>query len=91
MIQFTKMKEYFAEVKTGVPALFKNATGTTLIDYINTIKVKNACKFLETTNKDMLEISQICGFNSSAYFSNVFKKIMKDSPSEYRQKQKNFR
>jgi len=53
--------------------------------------VKNACKFLETTNKDMLEISQICGFNSSAYFSNVFKKIMKDSPSEYRQKQKNFR
>ena len=68
--------------------LFKDATGTTLIDYINTIKVKNACKFLETTNKDMLEISQICGFNSSAYFSNVFKKIMKDSPSEYRQKQR---
>ena len=48
----------------------------------------NDCKFLEITNKDMLEISQICGFNSSAYFSNVFKKIMKDSPSEYRQKQK---
>ena len=68
--------------------LFKDATGTTLIDYINTIKVKNACKFLETTNKDMLEISQICGFNSSAYFSNVFKKIMKDSPSEYRQTQR---
>lgn len=68
--------------------LFKDATGTTLIDYINTIKVKNACKFLETTNKDMLEISQICGFNSSAYFSNVFKKIMKDSPSGYRQKQR---
>ena len=68
--------------------LFKDATGTTLIDYINTIKVKNACKFLETTNKDMFEISEICGFNSSAYFSNVFKKIMKDSPSEYRQKRK---
>ena len=45
-------------------------------------------KFLETTNKDMLEISQICGFNSSAYFSNVFKNIMKDSPSEYRQKKR---
>lgn len=65
--------------------LFKDATGITLIDYLNTIKVKNACKFLETTNKDLLEISQICGFNSSAYFSNVFKKIMKQSPSKYRQ------
>ena len=68
--------------------LFKEATGTTLIDYLNTIKVKNACKFLETTDKDMMEISQICGFNSSAYFSNVFHKIMKVSPSEYRKEHK---
>ena len=66
--------------------LFKEATGITLIDYLNTIKVKNACKFLETTDKDILEISQLCGFNSSAYFSNVFKKIMSVSPSKYRQK-----
>jgi len=66
--------------------LFKDATGITLIDYLNTIKVKNACKFLETTDKDILEISQLCGFNSSAYFSNVFKKVMEQSPSKYRQK-----
>ena len=69
--------------------LFKDATGITLIDYLNSIKVKNACKFLETTDKDILEISQLCGFNSSAYFSNVFKKVMSDSPSKYRQKHSN--
>lgn len=69
--------------------LFKDATGITLIDYLNTIKVKNACKFLETTDKDILEISQLCGFNSSAYFSNVFKKVMSQSPSKYRQKHLN--
>lgn len=69
--------------------LFREATGNTLIDYLNTVKVKNACKFLQTTNKDVLEISQLCGFNSSAYFSNIFKKIMNESPSKYRQKHKN--
>ena len=66
--------------------LFREATGNTLIDYLNAIKVKNACKFLQTTDKDILEISQLCGFNSSAYFSNIFKKVMGDSPSKYRQK-----
>lgn len=66
--------------------LFKNSTGVTLIDYINTIRVKNACDFLENSDKDILEISELCGFNSSAYFSNVFKKMMQESPLQYRKK-----
>ena len=68
--------------------LFKNSMGITLIDYLNTIKVKNACTYLETSDKDIMEISQLCGYNSSAYFSNVFKKMMKESPSEYRKRKK---
>ena len=71
--------------------LFKEATGTTLTEYINTIKIKNACKFLETTDKNMLEIALICGFNSAGYFSSVFKSIMNNTPLEYRQKQKKTR
>ena len=68
--------------------LFKNSMGITLIDYLNTIKIKNACTYLETSDKDIMEISQLCGYNSSAYFSNVFKKMMKESPSEYRKRKK---
>lgn len=64
--------------------IFKGAMGITLIDYINQIKIKNACNFLESSNKGILEISQLCGFNSVAYFSNVFKKITSVSPSKYR-------
>lgn len=66
--------------------LFKDSMGITLIDYLNTIKIKNACTLLETSNKDILEISQLCGYNSSAYFSNIFKKMINQSPSEYRKK-----
>lgn len=69
--------------------LFKEATGTTLIDYLNGVKVKNACEYLKTTDKNMTEISNLCGFNDSAYFSNVFHKTMHVSPSKYRKEEKN--
>ena len=68
--------------------LFKDLMGITLIDYLTTIKVRNACTYLETSDKDILEISQLCGYNSSAYFSNVFKKVIGESPSAYRKKHK---
>ena len=64
--------------------VFKSSMGITLIDYLNHIKIKNACNFLEASDKDILEISQLCGFHSSAYFSNVFKGITGCSPSGYR-------
>lgn len=63
---------------------FKAAMNLTVIDYLNNIKIKNACHHLESSSKSIFEISQLCGFNSPAYFSNMFKKITRLSPSEYR-------
>ena len=45
---------------------------------------KNACQLLDFSDKDIGQISELCGFNSMAYFSNVFKKITGQSPSDYR-------
>ena len=66
--------------------VFKDTMKMTVIDYLNIIKIKNACSLLDSTDKSILEISEQCGFNDAAYFSNVFKKIMKKSPSKYRSK-----
>ncbi len=63
---------------------FKKAMGITVIDYLNSIKIKNACNLITSTDKGFLEISQLCGFNSSAYFSKVFKDITGVSPSAYK-------
>ena len=65
--------------------LFKNATGTTLINYINKLKIKNACTLLETTDKSLTEICHLCGFHSSSYFSTTFKSNLGVSPLRYRQ------
>ena len=66
--------------------VFKESMGITMIDYLNNIRIKNACNFLESSDKSMLEISQLCGFNSSAYFGKVFRQITGYSPLKYRQK-----
>ncbi|MBO5454459.1 MAG: helix-turn-helix domain-containing protein [Clostridia bacterium] len=64
--------------------MFKNAMSITLIDYLNGIKIKNACAYLKTTDKSVTEISSLTGFNSPAYFTNVFKKITGYTPNHYK-------
>lgn len=41
------------------------------------------------TSFGITEISELCGFRSAYYFSNVFKQRFNVSPTEYRKNQKN--
>ena len=66
--------------------IFKQAMQVTVVEYLNQIRIKNACRLLETTGRDVGEIAESCGFRSSSYFSNVFKKATGFSPSGYRTK-----
>ncbi len=79
-----QIAEHFYISKYHLCRIFKDALKMTLIDYLNGIKIKSACAFIQSSNKDMLEIAQLCGFNSSSYFSIVFKKIVGKTPSEYK-------
>lgn len=81
-----QIADHFYISKYHLCRTFKAAMHMTVFDYLNQVKIKNACHYLKETDKSILEISQLCGFNSSAYFSNIFKKIMKLSPKEYRKK-----
>ncbi|NLM50192.1 MAG: AraC family transcriptional regulator [Clostridiaceae bacterium] len=63
---------------------FKKATGMTVIDYINSLKLQKAAQLLQNTKKPVTQVSLECGFNSSSYFCRVFKKAMSMTPKEYR-------
>ncbi len=58
-------------------------------DYVNSIRVSNACKYLAKTDKSVTEISDIVGFNTMRTFNRAFQKQMGETPREYRSKQKN--
>ncbi len=62
---------------------FKKKTQNTLSDYLNRIRIGNACKFLIEGEKQISEISYITGFNSLSNFNKQFKLIKKMTPSEY--------
>ncbi len=64
--------------------LFKAVTGTTVVEYRNELKLTKAKAALVDTDDSITEIAKNLGFCSSAYFSEVFFKSEKISPSEYR-------
>ncbi len=79
-----EIAEHFFVSKYHLCRIFKEALQMTLIDYINEIKIKNARYYIESTRKNFKQIAELCGYNSLSYFSTVFKKIVGQSPSEYK-------
>ncbi|MBO5198622.1 MAG: helix-turn-helix domain-containing protein [Lachnospiraceae bacterium] len=85
-----QIAEHFYITKEHLCRLFKHTLGTSVITYLNTIKIKHACGLLSSTNRNTLEIALESGFNSSGYFDKTFKKITGCTPREYKKEAVNF-
>jgi len=64
--------------------LFKKETGTSLVDYINSIRIQRAKDLLAYTDEKIIDISLLVGFNSNSYFCRIFKQNTGFSPSNFR-------
>lgn len=64
--------------------LFKQATGTTPIQYVNRLRVERARDLLRTTDDTVGRIADAVGFNDASYFARLFGKQVGMSPQEYR-------
>lgn len=67
---------------------FKKETGINVIEYKQKRQIEEAKSLLEITDLRVNQISQNVGFNSCAFFIKTFKKFVKLSPSEYRERLK---
>jgi AraC-like DNA-binding protein/uncharacterized RmlC-like cupin family protein len=63
---------------------FKKATGKTFSDYLNEIRIHEACRLLLQSEKTINQIAFACGFETLSYFNRVFLKKIKKTPSTYR-------
>lgn len=71
----------------SIPAFcsyFKKSTKKTYIDFLNEIRIGNACKLLMDTQKSVMDICYESGFNTLANFNKQFLKIKKLTPSAFR-------
>lgn len=64
--------------------LFSKANGSTITDYINSVRLQKACELLTTTNMMIYEIAAAVGYENVTYFSKIFKKTYGITPLEYK-------
>jgi len=69
-----------------VSTLFKEQVGVNFLSYVEHVRLEHACEFLESTDKNIDEISSMVGYNSVQSFRRAFKRVCGLSPNEYRRK-----
>ena len=63
---------------------FKRIYDSTPIQYINKLRIHEACEMLKDANNSITQIAFHCGFGSSSFFSTQFRHAQGESPSAYR-------
>lgn len=63
---------------------FRDQTGHSPMSHFTQLKIQQACRLLDLTEKPVKAIAIETGYSDPYYFSRVFKKIMGHSPEKYR-------
>jgi len=64
--------------------MFKKVTGINFTDYLSRVRIEKAKNLLLNPNLRVSEIAFEVGFQSLTHFNRVFKKLLGQSPTEYR-------
>jgi AraC-like DNA-binding protein/ligand-binding sensor protein len=64
--------------------MFKKVTGVNFTDYLSRVRIEKSKNLLLNPNLRVSEIAFEVGFQSLTHFNRVFKKIVGQSPTEYR-------
>jgi transcriptional regulator GlxA family with amidase domain len=64
---------------------FKAATGTTLISYVQNLRIEDAKRLLESEEKPFDAIAVGIGYENTAFFRRLFKRCTGLTPGQYRQ------
>ena len=85
-ITINELSFIFGTNRTTLCKEFKQATGTTITEYLAVKKLELAKKHIANTTETFTEISNQLNFESIHYFTRFFKKRTGMSPKEYRKK-----
>jgi AraC-like DNA-binding protein/ligand-binding sensor protein len=65
--------------------MFKKTTGMNFIDYLSRVRVEKSKTLLLNPNSRISEVAFACGFQSMTNFNREFKRIVRRSPTQFRE------
>lgn len=87
LAQHLTVKQIASDVKLSVSYfsnLFYKKIGISPLQYLNMMRIRKACQYLDETNLKIYQIAPLVGIEDNLYFSRLFSKIMGITPSQYR-------
>lgn len=85
-ISLENVAEYLQLSPQYLSALFHKEVQSSISEYIHIQKINLAKEYLKQRNINITQIASICGFEDSNYFTRIFKKYTKLTPTQYRKK-----
>lgn len=70
----------------GFCRYFKKVMGKTFFEFVNEVRIGQACRLLEVTDQTISEIAFACGYGTLSNFNRRFRTLRRTTPSRYRQR-----
>ncbi len=83
-LTLTLLSERFFISPYYLSRIFKEVTGFSFVEYLNSIRIKEAQKALRETRLKVINVAERVGFGNVAHFGRVFKSITGQTPLQYR-------
>ncbi|ADZ82955.1 AraC family transcriptional regulator [Cellulosilyticum lentocellum] len=83
-LTLTSIAEQFYISPFYLSKIFKKSTNLSIIEYINSLRIRNAKELLESSSTKIADIAELVGFSSSSHFSRTFKLVTGLSPQQYK-------
>ncbi len=74
--------------KNYISKLFKKETGLSIHEFVKELRLKEVCKQLSQTHRNIADVAMDCGFTDMKSFYANFKKQMGCTPKEFRDREK---
>ena len=78
------LAEHIGRTKTHTSYLVSSATGQTVVEHLNEVRIKHACTQLAYSAASLDEVATSCGYTSTKHFCRVFKELVGCTPTRYR-------
>ena len=87
-LSLEQISEHFSYNSRYISAAFQKHMQLSIPRYITAVRLQNACALMERNHTCIKDVALKCGFSDPLYFSKVFKKEMRVSPTVFLTQQK---